>query len=114
MKATTAARLEELRPALQHGGGGGGGRAAVSPALAAVTGAAVQPRPQSQARSGLGRRSMLLAPRFPAGHVPNLFHPPRAEWASKALANPVAEEARGRCRQGEGKKRKTWRIKENF
>lgn len=34
---------EELRPVLQHGGGSGG-RAAVGPALAAVTGAAAQPR----------------------------------------------------------------------
>lgn len=39
-------RREGLRPALQHGGGGGGGggRAAVGPALAAVTGTTAPPR----------------------------------------------------------------------
>lgn len=37
-----------------------------------------------------------------------------AERAGEAPGNPQAEEARGRCRKGEGKRQKTWRMKANF
>nr|CAI9696269.1 unnamed protein product [Rangifer tarandus platyrhynchus] len=87
---------EQLRPALQHGGGGSGGRAAVSPALAAVTGAAAPPRLRLRRDPRRGRHAALRAsePGVFRTDYPGLLE----KRARRAPANPRAGEARGRCR----------------
>ncbi|CAI9157988.1 unnamed protein product, partial [Rangifer tarandus platyrhynchus] len=86
---------EQLRPALQHGGGGSGGRAAVSPALAAVTGAAAPPRLRLRRDPRRGRHAALRAsePGVFRTDYPGLLE----KRARRAPANPRAGEARGRC-----------------
>lgn len=63
---------EELRPALQHGGGSG--RAAVGPALTAVTGAAAPPRlgESGETPARATARRAVLCPRSPE---PDVFGP---------------------------------------
>lgn len=98
---------EELRPALQHGGGGGARR---GPGLHRGDESCRAARARSR-RDPAGAASPP-SPRC-ARNLRTDFTRPAVEDRRRARKS-LRREVRGRCRQGEGKRRKTWSKEANF
>lgn len=105
---------KELRPALQHGGGSR--RASVGPALTAVTGAAAPPRlgESNETPARCTARRAALCPRSPEPGVSGSIYPRLFVEHPRSAGTSLRWEARGRCRQGEGRRQKTCGKEANF